>query len=110
MVAGSVPLPEACELVGDSLVEPSATVSGSLEASAIGARSQLDHGAVAKRSAIWCDVELCEGSIVEDSIVCDGVRIPPGSSFSRSLVMKNEPDLEVPEGAKRVGDLIVVPI
>lgn len=110
MADGTVALPEGCALASNSLVERSATVTGTSEASAIGQRSQLDRDSVAKRSAIWSDVQLGAGAVVEDSIVCDGVRVPPGSSFARSLVMKDDPELDIPEGAERSDGLIVVPI
>jgi NDP-sugar pyrophosphorylase family protein len=45
----------------------------------------------AVRSIIWDDVDIGADSVLEDCIVTDGVRLPPGSVYRRAILLR-DPD------------------
>jgi len=110
IVEGSVTPPDDSAVEGDSLLDRSATSSGTLQGSTVGARSEIEVGATVRRSSIWSDVKIGVRAVIQDSIVCSGVTIPNDRSFDRVLVMNDEPELEIPSTGERGGGLIVVPI
>jgi mannose-1-phosphate guanylyltransferase len=40
------------------------------------------------RAIIWDDVEIGDGSVLEDCIVTDGVRVAPGSAYRRAILLR----------------------
>ena len=50
------------------------------------------------RSILWDDVHVGAGSVVDECVVTDGVRIPPGATYRRAAILR---------GPDELGDLIV---
>lgn len=76
--------------------------------------SIIETGAEVKRSILWKRVRVGAGARLNECIVGDDARIPPGASFSRSVLFRAEdaPLTERPEKALTgtvVDDLLVVP-
>lgn len=109
MHAGTISVPAASELRNDSVVASSARVEGSVSQSSVGEASRVGARASVRGSSVWSDVVLDEARI-ENSIVCDGARIPDGSRYSDVLLMPDREDLELPPNGRREAGLIVVPI
>jgi mannose-1-phosphate guanylyltransferase len=59
-------------------------------AGAYGKRVRLDSAARVTHSILWDDVEVGAGAIVDECIVTDFVRIPPGSLYRRSVVRRSD--------------------
>ena len=78
-----------------------------LPAPAAGARCAIHHDARLVRTAVWDDVAIGAGCRLTDCIVADGVRIPPGSTFSRRIITAAGGTM--PGGGQRVGDLWLSP-
>jgi len=57
---------------------------------AYGRRVRIGEGARVIRSLLWDDVEIGAAAVVEECIVTDGVRIPPGSVHRRSVLRVDE--------------------
>jgi NDP-sugar pyrophosphorylase family protein len=53
----------------------------------VGARPRIDASASVSASILWDDVEVGAGAIVSECIATDGVRIPPGSSCRRVVLI-----------------------
>jgi NDP-sugar pyrophosphorylase family protein len=53
---------------------------------AFGRRTRIATGARVARSILWDDVEVGADTVIEECIVTDGVRIPPGSVYRRSVL------------------------
>ncbi len=53
------------------------------------------------RSILWDDVHVGERSVVDECVVTDGVRIPPGATFRRAALVR---------GPGGPADLIISPI
>jgi NDP-sugar pyrophosphorylase family protein len=47
------------------------------------------------RSILWDDVEVGPNATLEDCIVADGVRVPPGASYRRSALVRTDEGLTV---------------
>jgi NDP-sugar pyrophosphorylase family protein len=50
-------------------------------------------GDASPKTIVWDDVEIADGSIVEQCIVTDGVRVPPGRVYRRQILLRG-PDGE----------------
>ncbi len=57
---------------------------------AYGQRVRIDSTARVARSILWDDVEVGAGAVVEECIVTDLVRIPPGSVHRRSVIRRGD--------------------
>jgi NDP-sugar pyrophosphorylase family protein len=44
--------------------------------------------APSRRTIVWDDVEIPDDSVVEDCIVTDGVRVPPGRVYRRQILLR----------------------
>jgi len=55
----------------------------------LGARCHIAASARVRRSILWDDVTIGRGAVVEDCIVTDGVRVPSGSTFARSMLLRD---------------------
>jgi len=55
---------------------------------AYGRQTRVDPAAHVSRSILWDDVEVQERAVVEECIVTDGVRIPAGSMYRRSILVR----------------------
>jgi mannose-1-phosphate guanylyltransferase len=62
---------------------------------AYGRRVRIDPTARVTRSILWDDVEVGAGAVVEECIVTDLARIPPGSVHRRSVVRRGDQGLLV---------------
>ena len=55
---------------------------------AYGRHARVDPAARVSRSILWDDVEVQGRAVVEECIVTDGVRIPAGSTYRRSILVR----------------------
>jgi len=62
--------------------------------------------AVLTRTAVWDDVAIGENALLEDCIVCDGVRIAPGSRYRRCALVPFGGQALAPD-ERRDGDLLI---
>jgi len=73
-----------------------------------GRRLLLHPSTTLTRCLIWNDVTIGAGSTLEDTILTDGVTIPPGSQYARCAIVRA--DGCRPEPGERVdGDLLIAP-
>ncbi|MGE5245901.1 MAG: sugar phosphate nucleotidyltransferase [Betaproteobacteria bacterium] len=59
-----------------------------------GARGRVDPSARLIRTILWDDVEIGADSLLEDCIVGDGVRIPPGAAYRRAILVDRDGQVE----------------
>ena len=52
-----------------------------------GSRVYLDRSARVTRSILWDDVSVGTGAMLDECIVTDGVRVPPGSHYRRAVIV-----------------------
>jgi mannose-1-phosphate guanylyltransferase len=57
-----------------------------------GHRVRIDPSACIDRSILWDDVEVPRGVVLDECLVTDGVRVPPGSTFRRSVLLRGPGD------------------
>ena len=79
-----------------------------LPAPAPGARCSIAATASLVRTAVWDDVVIEAGCRLTDCIVTDAARIPPGSTFERTII--TEGGGPPPAGGRRAGDLWLSPL
>jgi NDP-sugar pyrophosphorylase family protein len=60
---------------------------------AYGRRARINPAARVSRSILWDDVEVQARAVVEDCIVTDGVTVPAGSTYRRSILVQNGDEL-----------------
>ena len=53
-----------------------------------GRNVHVDESARIARSIFWDDIEIGAGSVLEDCIVTDGVQVPPGAVYRRSILVR----------------------
>jgi NDP-sugar pyrophosphorylase family protein len=74
-----------------------------------GKRVQVAASARVTRAIVWNDVTIGDEAVIEDSVVADGVTIPPGASYARCAIVRA--DGLVPQAGELVeGDLLIAPI
>jgi NDP-sugar pyrophosphorylase family protein len=54
----------------------------------IGCRTRIDASARVTRSILWDDVEVAASSTLDECIITDGVRVPPGSTYVRQMLVR----------------------
>jgi NDP-sugar pyrophosphorylase family protein len=54
-----------------------------------GRRAVIDPSARLTRAILWDDVEVGANVVLQDCVVTDGVRVPAGSVYTRSILMMN---------------------
>jgi NDP-sugar pyrophosphorylase family protein len=71
-----------------------------------GPGTRIDPSARVSRSIVWNDVEIARGCVIDECIVADGVRVPPGSIYRRAVLMRAD---RVPTAAGGLvdGELLV---
>lgn len=52
-----------------------------------GRRVRIDPTARVSRSILWDDVEIAGGCVVDECVVTDGVRVPRGASYRRTILL-----------------------
>jgi mannose-1-phosphate guanylyltransferase len=60
---------------------------------AYGRHARLDPTSTVTGSILWDDVEVHERAVVEDCIVTDGVTVPAGSAYRRSILLRSGDEL-----------------
>jgi mannose-1-phosphate guanylyltransferase len=73
-----------------------------------GERVRIDAGARVERSVLWDDVVIEEGTMLNECIVTDGVRVPADTSW-RGVTMRVA-DGELAPGERRIGELAIASI
>ena len=53
-----------------------------------GRRASVDPSARVTRSILWDDVEVGAGCTLDECIVTDGVRVPAGAAYRRSVLVR----------------------
>lgn len=86
ILAGEMSPDEGSMVRGNSIVHRTAGVEGEVEASIIGSDSVIENGARVVRSVIWRDGRVASHSVVEGSILADGVELPIGSVARNAMV------------------------
>jgi NDP-sugar pyrophosphorylase family protein len=87
-------------------VATSAALGGSAEPS-FGSAPRIDPTARVLRSILWEHIDIGATASIEDCIVTDGVRVPPGSTYRQSILMDGPagvvsvPKVEEQRGALR---------
>jgi mannose-1-phosphate guanylyltransferase len=64
-----------------------------------GRGGRIDPTARVTRSIVWDDVEIASECVIDECVVADGVRVPPGASYRRTIL------LPAVEGAVRTAPL-----
>jgi len=74
-----------------------------------GARAAVHTGARVTRSVLWDDVAIGDGATLDECVVADGIRIPPGMCLSRRVVVPRG-DREPGAADACAGDLLLSPL
>ena len=74
-----------------------------------GAGSTIDPTAALERTAIWDDAAIGAGCRLEECIVTDGVRLPPGTALRRRICVRAM-DTATGEGGRTTGNAVVHPL
>lgn len=72
----------------------------------LGDRVSIGRDAKVRRSIVWNDAVLGYGCDVSDSIIGEGVILPPNSRFHHRIVLARGDDLPAEAGGERQGDLV----
>jgi len=64
--------------------------AGAEGARAHGDRVQIDPTARLVRAILWDDVEVSRDVVLEECVVTDGVRLPAGASYRRTILLRDE--------------------
>jgi NDP-sugar pyrophosphorylase family protein len=54
----------------------------------VGRRVRIHPEARVTRSILWDDVEISNGCVVDECVVTDGVSVPPGASYRRTILLR----------------------
>jgi NDP-sugar pyrophosphorylase family protein len=76
---------------------------------ACGARVRVDDSARVVRTAVWDDVTIGPGSVLEDCIVADGVQVPGGARYTRCAIIPAGTRAAAPD-ERLDGELLIRPI
>lgn len=106
---GALEPPEGSRISGDSLVDRSARVDGSVAASVLGREASVTAGASVERSVLWDGCSIEPRARISGSIVGRGVRIPAGAEIRNALVCRKLEGIEYPEGTIGAGAAVAVP-
>jgi len=98
MVHGQLPVARDTHVAGDSLVQDTGRVSGTIARSIIGERSVIE-GALSD-AVVWNDCRIASGVILESCIVAHGVEIA-GSLKLRNVLICRDDDAIPREGEHR---------
>ena len=106
IIRGEVTPPAASNVSGDSLLDESAAIEGTISRSIVGARSVIGGDLV--DSVVWEDCAVSEGARLERCIVSHGVEIPAGLQLQDALICRD--DSAIPDDAayERRDGLVVV--
>jgi mannose-1-phosphate guanylyltransferase len=63
--------------------------------SSTGRNARIDPSARLTRSILWDDVEVGSGTAIDECIVADGVRVPAGAAYRRSILVNKDDALVV---------------
>jgi len=63
--------------------------------SLIGRGSRIDASARVTQSILWDDVDVGAGVVLDECIVTDGVRVPAGAIYQRSILINSDDELVV---------------
>jgi NDP-sugar pyrophosphorylase family protein len=74
-----------------------------------GDRASVHPGARVTRSVLWDDVAVADGATLDECVVTDGVRVPPGLRLSRRVIVPRGNRSPV-AGDEIVSDLLVSPL
>jgi NDP-sugar pyrophosphorylase family protein len=75
----------------------------------VSTRSEIDDTAAIERTVVWDDVAIGRHTRLTECIVADGVRLPHGASYERSVIVRH--DGAAPAADERVNDgLLIRPI
>ena len=74
-----------------------------------GAGSTIDPSASLERTAVWDDVVIGAGCRLDECIVADGVRLPPGTTLRRRICVRAV-DAGTEPGGQVVGNAVVHPL
>ncbi len=66
-----------------------------------GARTRIDPAARVSRSILWDDVEISSDCVVDECVITDGVSVPRGASYRRTILLR------APDGAIRTVPLSI---
>ena len=75
----------------------------------LGARSSLARGARVSRSVLWDDVHVESAAALDECVVTDGARVPPGTRLARRVITQDDGRVPGP-GETRLGALLVSPL
>jgi NDP-sugar pyrophosphorylase family protein len=64
----------------------------------IGRRARIDPTARITRSILWDDVQVGGGAVIEECIVTDGVRVPAGAEYRRTILWLGAQDADLRTG------------
>ena len=63
-------------------------------AQAVGDRVRIDTTARLARSIVWDDVEVSRGVMLDECLVTDGVTVPAGATYRRTILVRG-PDQQI---------------
>jgi NDP-sugar pyrophosphorylase family protein len=76
----------------------------------MGANCSIGEGSKIQKSVLWDDVVVGEGAVVRNSIISNGVILPPESQTEDKIVIRAEGDLSRVRYNEQVADYVVAPI
>lgn len=88
MLRGDIPMTAGSRAAGDSLIDDSADIRGTVAQSTIGARSVIE-GRV-DDSAVWDDCHIGKGVSLEGCIVAHGVKIDGNRALRNAMICRDE--------------------
>jgi NDP-sugar pyrophosphorylase family protein len=92
------------------LVASSAVVEAQVLRSSVGGNSIVGRGGQLVDSSVWRDARIGDGSLVEGSIVADGVFLPAGSEVRNALVCRKTDVVPSDESVELIEDHCFVPV
>jgi mannose-1-phosphate guanylyltransferase/mannose-1-phosphate guanylyltransferase/phosphomannomutase len=104
-VHGRLPPARGMRLAGDSLIDETATVTGSMTRSIAGARSAIE--GELRDSVVWDDCRIAKGVVLDSCVVAHGVELTEPIELQNVLICRDDPAIPR-EGEHRFAYGVVV--
>lgn len=110
ILEGDAPVPPRSVMKTGSIIDRSARVAGSVEASAIGPHCTVGANSVVSASAVWASAIVSAGCRVDRSIIAENVELPPETTVQNALVCRRLDGIEYPTSAVATDKIVAVAI
>jgi NDP-sugar pyrophosphorylase family protein len=88
LIVGGFPIPRDMHLAGDCLVHDTASISGRIGASIVGARSNIEGDLL--DTVVWDDCRIANGVVLESCLVAHGVEIAAPVELRNVLICRDD--------------------